>query len=134
MSQNQALPGAVASHLIELEGRRRIALVARDFDTLSTLFANDLIYVHSRGNVQDKPAYLAYVQGPLSFASIERGLLEVREYGPVAVMTGAMTNTLTGPTLPAPVVVQASVVQVWRDNGAAGWQMVHFQATRLPVE
>lgn len=122
----------LARQLAQLEATRRKALVERDFTTLATLFADDLVYVHSVGNVQDKPTYLAYVQGPMSFASIERGPLRVRAYGEVAVMTGEMINTLAGPDLPAPVVVKALVTQVWR-NGAAGWQMVHFQATRLPA-
>jgi ketosteroid isomerase-like protein len=133
MTQQHNGGADLAQHLTELEARRRTALVERDFTTLASLFADDLVYVHSIGNVQDKPTYLAYVQGPMSFASIERGPLTVRAYGEVAVMTGEMTNTLAGPNLPAPVVVQAMVTQVWRDAGAGQWQMVHFQATRLPV-
>jgi ketosteroid isomerase-like protein len=131
--QDQPPASAIASHLVFLEERRRAALVDRDFGMLASLFADDLVYIHSIGNVQDKPAYLAYVQeGRMSFASIERGPLRVREYGNTAVMTGEMTNTLNVPAAPAPVVVRATVTQVWRDNGPAGWQMVHFQATRLP--
>ncbi len=121
----------LASHLEQLEATRRTALVARDFTTLAPLFADDLVYVHSLGNVQDKPTYLAYVQGPMSFASIERGPLQVRAYGDVAVMTGDMTNTLIVPGRAEAVVVTALVTQVWR-LGDAGWQMVHFQATRRP--
>jgi ketosteroid isomerase-like protein len=121
----------IVAHLEQREAARRKALVERDFTNLASLFADDLVYVHSIGNVQDKATYLAYVQGPMSFASIERGPLRVRVYGEVAVMTGEMINTLAVPDLPAPVVVKALVTQVWR-KGAAGWQMVNFQATRLP--
>jgi ketosteroid isomerase-like protein len=122
----------IVAHLEQREAARRKALVERDFNTLETLFAEDLVYVHSVGNVQDKATYLAYVKGPMSFASIERGPLRVRVYGEMAVMTGEMTNTLAVPDLPAPVVVKALVTQVWR-KGAAAWQMVNFQATRLPA-
>lgn len=121
----------LAACLEQREAARRRALVERDFTTLETLFADDLVYVHSRGNVQDKATYLAYVQGPMSFGSIERGPLDVRCYGEIAVMTGEMTNTLLVPGVPAPVVVKAFVTQVWR-NSSAQWKMVHFQATRVP--
>lgn len=119
-------------HLTEREAIRRTALVNRDFGTLAALFADDLVYVHSVGSVQDKPAYLAYVQGPMSFVSIERGPLKIRPYGDIAVMTGEMVNTIAAPELPKPIVVASFVTQVWRDHGPAGWQMVQFQATRLP--
>lgn len=122
----------IAAHLEQREAARRQALVERDFTTLESLFADDLVYIHSIGNVQDKASYLAYVRGPMSFASIERGPLRVRVYGELAVMTGEMINTLAVPDLPAPVLVKALVTQVWC-RGAAGWQMVNFQATRIPA-
>ncbi|KRB93537.1 nuclear transport factor 2 family protein [Noviherbaspirillum sp. Root189] len=133
MQTNDHEPTNIANHLLELEALRRKCLVERNFDKLETLFADDLSYTHSIGNVQDKPTYLAYVQGPARFLSIERDKLAVKAYGDVAVMTGYMTNTITAPNLEAPVVVQAFVTQVWKNDPQAGWQIVNFQATRLPV-
>lgn len=62
------------TQLLELEEQRRHALVNKDFDLLATLFADELVYMHSTGVVQDKPTYLAYAQNVLEFVSIDTTL------------------------------------------------------------
>lgn len=123
----------VIDELLAREAERRRCLVERDFAALATLFADDLTYVHSIGTVQDRTTYLGYVQGPLRFLSIERAGLQVRLYGDVALMTGAMTNTIVAPNLAQPLKVDAFVAQVWRRGARGDWQMAHFQATRPPA-
>jgi hypothetical protein len=118
--------------LLALEALRRHCLVERDFDTLQSLFADELTYVHSTGKVQNRAAYLAYVQGPLRFLSIERPHLSVRLHADLALMTGTMVNTIVAPELPQPLEVSAFVTQVWKRGGEQGWQIANFQATRLP--
>jgi len=118
--------------LLEREAARGRALVARDFTSLESLLADDLIYVHSTGVVQDKAVYLDYVQGPLTFLSVERRNLTVTILDNAAIMTGYMSNVIRPPGPAAAVTVDSHVVQVWT-LGAAGWQISLFQATRLPT-
>lgn len=132
MNDRIATHDPVVDELLALESARRRGLVERDFEGLGRLFADDLTYVHSIGNVQDKATYLAYVQGPLRFLSIERPGLQVKHHGDVAIMSGPMVNTIIAPDLEQPLKVSAFVVQAWTRDPAAGWRMTHFQATRLP--
>jgi hypothetical protein len=132
MNDGTDLNDPVVDELIALEAERRRCLIERDFDGLGRLFADDLTYVHSIGNVQDRATYLAYVQGPLRFLSIERPALQVKRHGDVAIMSGPMVNTIMPPNLEQAVKVGAFVVQAWVRGADAGWRMTHFQATRPP--
>lgn len=132
MSDNTDLNDTAVDELIALEAERRRCLVERDFDGLARLFADDLTYVHSIGNVQDRATYLAYVQGPLRFLSIERPALQVKRHGDVAIMSGPMVNTIMPPNLDQSLKISAFVVQAWVRDLHAGWRMTHFQATRPP--
>ncbi|WP_454806017.1 nuclear transport factor 2 family protein [Paraburkholderia fungorum] len=122
---------SIVEHLLELERLRRDSLVSKDFDTLATLLADEIVYTHSTGAVQDKQTYLAYARNALTFLSIERGELTVRVYGNVALMTGPMTNTVMAPSLKEPMQVRSNVLQLWvHEHGS--WTMAAFQATRAP--
>lgn len=117
--------------LLACEAARARALVERDYGTLAALLADDLLHVHSTGQVHCKDAYLAYVRGPLAFLSVERRGLKVRMLGKAALMTGAMSNVMQPPGPAAPVTVQSHVVQLWTAS-STGWRLAVFQATRLP--
>ncbi len=119
-------------HLLEREAARGQALLARDLDTLSSLLADELLHVHSNGIVHDKAAYLGHVCGPLTLLAIERRNLKVTMFGGAALMTGHMSSVMQPPGPAAPVTVDTCVVQVWIE-GAGGWQLAVFQATRLPM-
>ena len=119
--------------LLELERLRQRSLVGKDFSTLSALLADDIVYTHSTGVVQDKSKYLDHARNALTFLSIDRGHLTVRVLDNVAMMSGAMTNIITAPSLEKPMEVRAQVLQVWvQENGS--WKMAAFQATRTPEE
>lgn len=132
MTSASAEQNAIVTTLLELEQLRRDSLIKQDFTTLETLFAEDLVYTHSTGVVQDKATYLKYASGPLAFLAIERGELSIQVFGNTAQMSGKMTNVLQPPKPAAPVTVEAQVLQVW-NRTPRGWQMTAFQATRLPL-
>lgn len=118
--------------VLACEAARGRALVARDFDTLEKLLADELLHVHSTGRIHGKAAYLDYVRGPLCFLSVERRELKVHMLGEAAMMTGTMSNVMQPPGPAAPVTVESHVVQLWLPR-ATGWQLAMFQATRLPI-
>jgi hypothetical protein len=125
-------PMNTVEELLAREAARARALVERDSDTLAALLADDLLHVHSTGQMHRKDAYLAYVRGPLAFLSIERRGLEVTMLGKAALMTGAMSNVMQPPGPVVPVTVHSHVVQLWTAS-PAGWRLAVFQATRLPA-
>lgn len=116
--------------ILRLENERRRALVEQDFAALAELFAEDVVYTHSTGAVQDKAAYLAYVQaGTFKFLSIDRGDLTIRFIGDVAISTGTMTNTIAVAGTPQTMSIETMVTQVFVKRDGA-WRHVIFQATR----
>ena len=113
--------------ILQAEDRRRAALAAADIAALDGLFSDDMVHVHSNGTVQDKAALLSYIQEKLAFVAIERGPLDVRLFGDVAIMIGAMTNHMRRRDGTA-VVLKGTVTQVLKRE-AATWRFVSFQFT-----
>lgn len=118
---------AAAAELTAIEDRRRRALVAVDLAELDALFADDLVHVHSTGLTQDKPALLAHIDRKRGFLAVERGELDVRVYGDIAVVVGPVRNHMRTPE-GGETVLEGVVTQVLRRD-EHGWRFVHFQLT-----
>lgn len=118
--------------ILALEAMRTRALVERDHATLAALLADDLVYTHSSGLVQDKQGFLEHAAGSLRWLAIEWRGQYVQCYDTLAVLSGYMLTTMQPAAPVAPVSVDAHVLQVWRRERAS-WTMLAFQATRLPA-
>ena len=121
----------VIDEVLAAENARREALVADDNARVESLFADDLVYVHTTGLIHDKAQYLAYARNTVSYLAIERGELNVRVHGDVAIMTGTQTNTLKKRSEENAVRAEGFVTQVWVRSGA-NWQIASFHGSRLP--
>lgn len=119
------------NEVLAAENARREALVADDNARVESLFADDLVYVHTTGLIHDKAQYLAYARNTVAYLAIERGDLNVRVQGDVAIMTGTQTNTLKKRSEEAAVRAEGFVTQVWVRNGG-NWQIASFHGSRLP--
>jgi ketosteroid isomerase-like protein len=119
--------GAVVAELMAVEDRRRRAVVAVDLAELDAIFADDLVHIHSTGLMHDKPALLAHVDRKRGFLAVERGQLDVRVYGDIAVMVGPVRNRMRTPD-GGETVLAGVVTQVLR-RGTDGWRFIHFQLT-----
>ncbi len=117
--------------ILAAEQARREALVADDHVRVSQLFADELVYVHTTGLIHDKAQYLAYARDTVAYLAIERGELNVRVHGDVAIMTGIQTNTLKKRSEESSVRAEGFVTQVWT-YGPSGWQIASFHGSRLP--
>lgn len=115
--------------VLEAEDRRRAALANLDIAALDALMADDLVHIHSSGLVHDKAALLAYILARGAAVSVERGPLEVRLYGDVAVITGRITNRMKGADGKEQVLDGIATQVLARQGGA--WRFVSFQFTRL---
>jgi ketosteroid isomerase-like protein len=119
----------VEQELLALEQRRGEALVRRDAAALEALFTDDLVHIHSTGNVMNKAELLHYVLRVLQFLSVTRSDLKVRQYGDVAVMTGRMKNSMQRADKPEVIWADAWVTQVWART-PGGWRQSSFHACR----
>lgn len=113
----------------ELEQRRGAALVSRDQALLDSLFPDDLVHIHSTGNVMNKPELIQYVMKTLQFLDVQRSDLSVRLHGNVAVMTGKMKTRMQRVDKPDPVEAESWVTQVWVKR-AGKWVQTNFHAVR----
>jgi len=120
----------VEEELIARERARRDALVGDDREALADLVTDDIVHVHTTGNVHDKAQLLDHAGAFLRFYEVERGPLAIRVLAPdVAVMTGTMTNRVGRRDQDEKIEVNAFVTQVWvRRDGA--WRVASFHAVR----
>ena len=116
--------------ILEIERRRRAALVAVDLDELERLFAEDLIHVHSTGMTHTKAELLRHIEQKRAFLAIDRGDLQIRVEGPIAVITGTITNRMRSRDGKAEILLHGFVTQVLRRNDE-GWKFISFQLTPI---
>jgi uncharacterized protein (TIGR02246 family) len=122
----------VEQELLGAERSRRDALVADDMEAFALLIADDVTHVHTTGFVQGKAELLGHAGAFLRFIDIERRDLRVRVIDEDhAVMTGGMTNIVARRGHDERVEVNAFVTQIW-ERREGRWQIINFQATRLP--
>lgn len=107
--------------VLAAQARKFAAKVARDLTTLDALLADDLVYIHASGKVDDKMAFLEAVgsRGYLGFAKKQA---EARVFGDVAVVTG-----LADIHVHAALRFDAMFTDVWVRRGA--WRNVAWQST-----
>ncbi|MEC3947866.1 nuclear transport factor 2 family protein [Sphingobium sp. HWE2-09] len=124
----------IGAALTARETERRDALLARDRPRLADLLSDDLVHVHTSGQVHDKAQLLHHAIDFLEFIDVTRGPLTIRPLAPdAAVMTGTMTNIVRARGKDERVEVRAFVTQVWvRQDGQ--WRIASFHACRLPQE
>lgn len=119
---------ALRAEVEAAERARQAALVAADMAALTALLAEDLIHVHSTGMVHGKAELMAHVARMGGFVSIERGTLDIRIAGDMALVAGPTVNTVRRPGAPDPVALRGFQTVALR-RGPGGWQVVLSQLT-----
>ena len=123
----------IRSELLALEQERQRALVEEDHAGLERLFADDLLYVHTTGLVQDKAQYLDYARHAVRYLAVARGELQVRLFGDgLALMSGPQCNLLQKRGGGEPVRAEGFATQLWV-KGGEGWRIASFHGTRVPA-
>ncbi|KAA0073243.1 nuclear transport factor 2 family protein [Tardiphaga sp. P9-11] len=114
----------------ELEERRRTAMLRSDVPELEGLFAEQLAYTHSNGEVDTMAEYIAkldnhyYRYHTLSFLD-----QDIRIVGHAALVTGRMTGEVTIDGQLRKLNSRTTVVWIRHDDR---WQMLTFQSTPIP--
>lgn len=120
----------VDAEIRQLEDRRIQALVGKDWATLETLLADDLVHVHANGMVEGKASYLETMATTFEILKVNRPALDIRVMGSTAIVTGPLNQELRIVKTGALVELKAIATQIWLKS-AAGWAQSVFQATRV---
>jgi uncharacterized protein (TIGR02246 family) len=112
-----------------LEDRRFTAMRARDWDTLDTLFSDDLTYTHSSGLQDGKASYIQGMKdGVFVYHAMEVKERAVKLLGDTALVFSHVITDLTSRGTPRRL--DNKTLTVWaRQSGA--WRMVAYQPTLL---
>lgn len=118
-----------ADEIRQAEDRWIAAIKANDRVALDRLLADDLVYTHSTGLVEDKAQYVAAVTGgSQKYASVTYEDPAIRVYGSTAVMVAKAR--IAGTSKGAPFDNQLRLLHVWVKQ-AGTWTLVAHQTTRL---
>jgi hypothetical protein len=114
---------------LEAEDARYAAQTAGDFAAMERLFADDLVYIHASGAVDNKAGLIeAQRSRAVVYRSMRRSDVATRVYGPVAIITGQgkFEVALKGEDRTVNLLFHS----VWVKRGAVA-QFVSWQATPL---
>ena len=104
------------------------ATLAGDVKTLERLAADDLVYTHTNGKVDNKATLLASLrEGSLKYLQFDTGETKVQQYGDVALLFSRPTLKLTGGGQ-GERTLTPRFLRVWVKRGGR-WQMVAHQST-----
>ena len=112
--------------ILDLEDQRLAAMVAADVDTLDTILADDLSYVHTSAAIDTKESLTTgLASGRLNYESITLSDRAVRVYSDSAIVRGQAHVHVNNNSFS----LEFTVVYV-RVSG--NWRMTSWHATRLP--
>lgn len=130
MAKQESNSSVTVADALQAEDARYEAQIDNDFETLETLLAKDLVYIHS-STVQDtKASFIESLRsGKVSYRSMERSNTKVRIFGNVAIITGKAVFEVTARGRDKTLNLLFHSVWVKREPGL---QFVSWQATLLP--
>jgi ketosteroid isomerase-like protein len=120
-------PVQQAAAVRDVERARFRAMVANDVEELSRLLADDVVYIHSNGEVESKADFLRRLRsGSLRYRSVEPADVRVRIYGHTAVTTGRSRMAVTSAGADREFEIRYTAVYA---ANAGRWQLVSWQST-----
>lgn len=107
------------------------ATAAYDWDALARILADELVYVHGNGHIDDKASLLASLgTRRVHYLGATRRDTRLRRFAEIAMLTGRITlrYELGG----AARANDSTFLSAWalRDGR---WQLVHWHSTNLPA-
>jgi hypothetical protein len=117
--------------LLEAEEARRQAMVDSNTQKLDTLMADSMVYVHSSGITDNKPAYLHLLSsGTVTYETVVFDKLNIQLIGQVGLITGTMRASLMRAGTRKQIAT--AYIAVWEHTGG-DWLLHAVQATTLPA-
>src|SRR3984957_9669162 len=115
--------------IIELDAKRMAASVGKDYDTLSQLIGDDLIYTPSSARMDTKASLIGAMRsGSTVYTAMTPSDVVAQDLGDTVVLTGACAISVMSGGKPNSFKVRFIDVYAKRSGG---WQMVTWQSTRL---
>jgi hypothetical protein len=118
--------------VLQAEKDRFVAMIKSDAAALDRLIAEDVTYTHGSATLVNKAGFIGdLTSGAFKYLSISPDEKEwkVRILGNVAIVNGAAGMRVVDHGKDQTIRIRYTNVQV---NRAGRWQMVAWQATRLP--
>jgi len=116
----------------KLDEERTEAMIKGDLAALDRLLADDLSYVHSSTKVDTKASFIENLRsGAAKYKAFQREEANTRVFGDSAVNAGVATVSVENQGQ-APATFKIRYTNVWVNRGGK-WQMVAWQATRVPA-
>lgn len=115
------------SDIMALEQRRRHAMTSADIETLSGLFAEDMLWIHATARPDTKGGLLDSIgSGKTKYLAIDCSDETVRLYGDTAIISGIadMKAEIAGESR----VIQNRFTIIWVRTGS-DWKVVNWQST-----
>jgi ketosteroid isomerase-like protein len=117
--------------IIDLDKKRMQAMASKDFATLNSVLADDLIYAHSSARLDTKQSLIGNMQsGATVYTSVEPSEVKAQDLGDAVVLTGIAQIKVVSNGTPNSFGVRFTDIYAKRDGR---WQMVTWQSTRLPA-
>jgi hypothetical protein len=119
------------AQVLDLQKRFQDASVAVDTATISSLMADDAIFVHGSGVAQTKAEYIASLTtGQMKLSTYQLHDPKVVIFDGGAVVNGMLDVGLVLPNSAEPRMLHMRGSSVWAHTGA-GWQLVLSQGTPI---
>ena len=130
----RAQPASAEGEVWATEQARADSLLQQDYKALDKILADDLVFVHSDGEVDTKTSFMtALTSGQTKYTLLEKKEASLRIMGTVAIINGEYlikTETAGGTPSREPVDMQTTAVYAKLDGR---WQLVSYQSTRKSV-
>ncbi len=117
--------------IVELEERRRQAMLGADIAALDEMFVDNLSYTHSNAVTERKALYLERLAaGHYDYRELSFLDQDIRIVGDAALITGHMTGEVVIAGQLRKLNSRTTVVWIRRDGR---WQMLTFHSTPIPA-
>jgi len=127
------LPGQIPASEEQIRAAEKAwaaAVTAGDHAAVDRMLADQLIYAHASGGVENKSEYLGKLRsGQQKYDAIEHQSMTFRVHGDAAVAHGKVR--MTGKTRGQPFDNQVMMLHLWVRQGGQ-WRLAAHQTTRLP--
>ena len=118
------------SMVLDLDRGRRAAMTKADVDTLSEMFADDMVWIHASARVDTKTGLLeAIANGSTKYLRIEVKDETIRSIGDVVLIGGVATMKAEIKGDVREVINRFTVIWAVQPDGA--WRVVNWQSTSV---
>ncbi|MGI9270467.1 MAG: nuclear transport factor 2 family protein [Woeseiaceae bacterium] len=116
--------------VLAAQSARITATLDADIDALEKIYAEELVYSHSDGRVDDRQILLnAIASGTVDYKKIDIVEQQIRIYGEVAVINGTADFRVLAGEQMNEMRLRYTSVYVYQ---AGGWQFASWHSTRVP--